>query len=408
MSNDINDKNYPFSGSATDLSSMDERPTGSVRKDDKSTKSLQDLISSDNLSLSQQLIRLRQSSNLNIEQLADITKIRSEFIQALEDEDFSKLPGLVFAKGFIKNLARFYKVADTSLLEAFDRVSSNQNPISPKDTQGQDNSLSTQEKHPSSYELTAENILDDASKSINTSRGSSGKGGKAWKFFTFSLIVVAVLMILGFISYLRSSKEDEFVLEDSTFIPEESGSLSSDDTSSSTTQQVGDENISSASDSSQDTASSNTTNSDLSSSKSLPTDQPTEDMSNTGNTGNTNSSIAQPQPSEPVDTAGTSLDSSKKTDTNTNANTTPLVSTLSMNISCPTTIRTKSDYSSWQEQVFQPGQNSFEFKNVFHIFITDSSCVSLSMNEVSLGDLSIKGKERRLTFFHNQVAKEIN
>ncbi len=402
MSNDINDKNYPFSGSATDLSSMDSRPTGSIQKDDKSTKSLQDLISSDNLSLSQQLIRLRQSSNLNIEQLADITKIRSEFIQALEDEDFSKLPGLVFAKGLIKNLSRLYKVADTSLLEAFDKASSNQPALGSKDTQEQDNLLSTQEKHPSSYELTAENILDDASKSMSTSRGSSGKGGKAWKFFTFSMIVVAVLMILGFISYLRSSKESEFVLEDSTFVSEEAGSSLSD-TDSSTTQQAVNENISSDSTPTQDTTLGTTTDS-----KTLPPDQPTKDLSNTGSTGNTEASVVQEQQSNSPVTVDTSLDSSKKTDTNTNTNPNPLVSTLSMNISCPTTVRTKSDYSPWQEQVYQPGQNNFEFKNVFHIFITDSSCVSLSMNEVSLGDLSIKGKERRLTFFHNQVAKEIN
>ena len=46
MSNDINDKNYPFSGSATDLSSIDEKPLGAGRPDDKNTKSLQELISS--------------------------------------------------------------------------------------------------------------------------------------------------------------------------------------------------------------------------------------------------------------------------------------------------------------------------------------------------------------------------
>ena len=51
---------------------------------------------------------------------------------------------------------------------------------------------------------------------------------------------------------------------------------------------------------------------------------------------------------------------------------------------------------------YTQGEYPFDFKKVFHIFIKDSSLVRLSINDVDLGDLSNKGTERRLTFYHNR------
>ena len=381
MSNDINDKNYPFSGSAEDLSSMDDVFSKATSRNDKNTKSLQDLISSGNLSLSQQLITLRESCDLNIEQLADITKIRAEFIEALENEDFSKLPGLVFAKGFVKNLARFYKISDTSLLQAFDKICNEKDQAqSGRREDGEE--VQQQGPSSSSFELKADTILDDATKTMKSQKSSSGKG---WKFFTYSLVVLAILMILGAISYFKSSKEDDYVLEDSSMFPSDISDTS--DTLKSETQTE------------QKTPETDTlqTESQLSS---QPT--PNEDTSDTGNTGKNNSLETQSQ---------ATLSASSPVSESTNSplvNDNPLVSTVSVGISCATPVRTKTDSNPWKEEVYQPGQNNFEFKNVFHIFITDSSCVNLTLNGISLGDLTVKGKERRLTFFHNQIAKEIN
>ena len=377
MSNDINDKNYPFSGSAEDLSSLDGGSYKTTGQNDKNTKSLQDLISSGDLSLSQQLIKLRQSCNLNIEQLADITKIRAEFIEALENEDFSKLPGLVFAKGFVKNLARFYKISDVSLLQAFDKICNEKDQTQSTRKDGTEEPLP--QEHTPSFELKADTILDDATKTMNSQKSSSGKG---WKFFTYSLVVLAILMILGAISYFKSSKDDDYVLEDSSLFPSESA------TSEPSVQDQ--------------TEPSNTVQAESAVSSQNSKVEITSDTGNTGESnGLDNQSTAtlngQPIPSPTPEPS-----------TPPQINDNPLISTVSVGVTCEAPVRTKVDSNPWKEEVYQPGQTNFEFKNVFHIFIPDSACVNLTLNGVSLGDLTVKGKERRLTFFHNQVAKEIN
>lgn len=49
----------------------------------------------------------RQEKKLTIEQVEKATKIRAKFIVALEQNQFDKLPGPTFARGFVKNYAAF-------------------------------------------------------------------------------------------------------------------------------------------------------------------------------------------------------------------------------------------------------------------------------------------------------------
>lgn len=48
----------------------------------------------------------RTKHHLSIEQLANRTRIRSEYLEALENNEFSKLPAATFVKGYIKTYAR--------------------------------------------------------------------------------------------------------------------------------------------------------------------------------------------------------------------------------------------------------------------------------------------------------------
>lgn len=48
----------------------------------------------------------RERKGLTLEQLAKITKLRIQYVEALEKEDWDKLPSLVFVKGFIKSYTK--------------------------------------------------------------------------------------------------------------------------------------------------------------------------------------------------------------------------------------------------------------------------------------------------------------
>lgn len=48
----------------------------------------------------------RQAKGLTLEKLSDLTKIDAIYIEALEENQFTKLPSSTFTKGFIRNLSK--------------------------------------------------------------------------------------------------------------------------------------------------------------------------------------------------------------------------------------------------------------------------------------------------------------
>ncbi len=49
----------------------------------------------------------RKNQNLSIEEVARATKIRAEFLNAIERGDYKKLPSPAYAHGFVRNYAKF-------------------------------------------------------------------------------------------------------------------------------------------------------------------------------------------------------------------------------------------------------------------------------------------------------------
>ncbi len=58
----------------------------------------------------------RQKQRITLTQLSQVTKIKIEYLQALEKNQFDQLPASVFIKGFIKSYARVLKLDQRSLL----------------------------------------------------------------------------------------------------------------------------------------------------------------------------------------------------------------------------------------------------------------------------------------------------
>lgn len=60
----------------------------------------------------------RQELGLSLEKIAEATKIRKSYLDALEEERFEELPGQVYVIGFIQNYARYLGLPAEPLLEA--------------------------------------------------------------------------------------------------------------------------------------------------------------------------------------------------------------------------------------------------------------------------------------------------
>ena len=58
----------------------------------------------------------REASGLSLDQVAQQLKLAPRQVKALEDEDFGKLPGRTFARGFVRNYARLLNLDGDQLL----------------------------------------------------------------------------------------------------------------------------------------------------------------------------------------------------------------------------------------------------------------------------------------------------
>jgi len=58
----------------------------------------------------------RQKQRITFQQLSQVTRIKIEYLQALEKNQFHKLPSSTYVKGFIKAYARVLKLDQNSLL----------------------------------------------------------------------------------------------------------------------------------------------------------------------------------------------------------------------------------------------------------------------------------------------------
>ncbi len=65
------------------------------------------------------LRRARESQNLTVKDIEKGTSIRSLYIEAIEKGEYGTLPGMVYAKGFVRNYANFLKLDADTLARQF-------------------------------------------------------------------------------------------------------------------------------------------------------------------------------------------------------------------------------------------------------------------------------------------------
>jgi cytoskeletal protein RodZ len=73
-------------------------------------------------SLGSYLKSAREARGLHLRDAAQQTRISIGYLKAIEDEDFSKLPGAVFVKGFLKSYARFLQLPEDEVMQRFGEI----------------------------------------------------------------------------------------------------------------------------------------------------------------------------------------------------------------------------------------------------------------------------------------------
>ena len=68
----------------------------------------------------ERLKRERELREVTLEEITAHTRIGPRFLEALENEDWEKLPGGVFNRGFVRSVARYLGLDEESLLGEYD------------------------------------------------------------------------------------------------------------------------------------------------------------------------------------------------------------------------------------------------------------------------------------------------
>ena len=84
------------------------------------------------LTLGEKLRQAREERDISISEVAEQTRISPLYIEAIENDDYSPLPGGIFNKGFIKSFAKFVGVDEDEALQDYSRQMFQQNEGQPE------------------------------------------------------------------------------------------------------------------------------------------------------------------------------------------------------------------------------------------------------------------------------------
>ncbi len=73
------------------------------------------------MSAGERIKEKRQELDISIEQAQSDTKIRKKYLLAIENDDYSQIPGLVYARAFIKNYSSYLGLDPDEIMEEFER-----------------------------------------------------------------------------------------------------------------------------------------------------------------------------------------------------------------------------------------------------------------------------------------------
>ncbi len=95
----------------------------------------------------------RESRGIDLRDAAQQTRISIQYLKALEAEDFSKLPGAVFVRGFLKNYSKFLRLDESEVMARFGELQQTPSPgASARPSQATPQHAAAEEPGPSTSE----------------------------------------------------------------------------------------------------------------------------------------------------------------------------------------------------------------------------------------------------------------
>jgi transcriptional regulator with XRE-family HTH domain len=126
-------------------------------------------------SIGEALRSAREAQGKSVEDAAAATRIRSSYLEALEQEHFEQLGGNVYAKGFLRSYARFLGVDPDPLLDAY---RAQERPDAP--------------------------LFEHAPTAIRGGR-ASGRRGQTW--LAVAIVCVSIILVVSLWSLLRPAPD---------------------------------------------------------------------------------------------------------------------------------------------------------------------------------------------------------
>src|SRR3954464_11632508 len=162
-------------------------------------------------SFGERLKREREMRNVSLEEIAESTKIGKRNLEALETEDFDKLPGGIFNKGVVRAYAKYLGLdedqAVTDFLAAENAASTGVrlavDPVPAVDS-GANGDAAKKSRKERSQELEAIAARREADKRKNPPLNPSNTSNKIW--VAFAVICLAAALV-GWWRYSHPTRE---------------------------------------------------------------------------------------------------------------------------------------------------------------------------------------------------------
>src|SRR3954453_10562263 len=151
-------------------------------------------------SFGERLKREREMRNVSLEEIAESTKIGKRNLEALETEDFDKLPGGIFNKGFVRAYAKYLGLdedqAVTDFLAAENAASTGVrlavDPVPAVESATNGDAATKKSRKERSRELEAIAARREAEKKNNPPLNPSETGNKIWVAFAIICLIAAL------------------------------------------------------------------------------------------------------------------------------------------------------------------------------------------------------------------------
>jgi len=289
----------------------------------------------------------REVSGFSAEELANSTRISVNFIKALEQGSFEELPGLVFGRGFIKNICKALNEPPQDYLEAFEFAVNE----------------GKQEASAPQLKLTAKDSVANVRLKGDVTGAASRKerGATSWKLMSSThklgnrsiWAVCAVMLVLGLVWLRMATLTNEPTLpEDLIYSEIDLKTFESDD--------VVELDIAAASEAAR---------------------------------------IAEGQEASSADHGEARLqDDAGVVEFSVSADMTRDDQVIEIIVKEDVRIRMAVDGGSWTTSELSPDRYQFRFEENVQLLVFDAAAVDISFNGVPLGSLGERGRVRRLSF----------